>query len=203
MDFAPSPRGAETLAALGDFMAESVYPAEAVYAEQRRTLAAAGHPHARPAVVEELKTEARHRGLWNLFLPSESGLSVLDYAPIAELTGRSPDLAPEALNCSAPDTGNMELLHLFGTPEQKRTGLEPLKRLSTTLIQTLQYGTPLASALRVLSAELRGETMTRFEEKAAKLPVLLTIPMILFILPCLFLVVGGPAIVQVLAMMHG
>lgn len=83
-----------------------------------------------------------------------------------------------------------------------RTGLEPLKRLSTTLIQTLQYGTPLASALRVLSAELRGETMTRFEAKAAKLPVLLTIPMIVFILPCLFLVVGGPAIVQVLAMMH-
>ena len=84
-----------------------------------------------------------------------------------------------------------------------RTGLEPLKRLSTTLIQTLQYGTPLASALRVLSAELRGETMIRFEAKAAKLPVLLTVPMILFILPCLFLVVGGPAIVQVLAMMHG
>ena len=85
----------------------------------------------------------------------------------------------------------------------QRTGLEPLKRLSTTLVQTLQYGTPLASALRVLSAELRGETMIRFEAKAAKLPVLLTIPMILFILPCLFLVVGGPAIVQVRAMMHG
>ena len=85
----------------------------------------------------------------------------------------------------------------------QRTGLEPLKRLSTTLVQTLQYGTPLASALRVLSAELRGETMIRFEAKAAKLPVLLTIPMIVFILPCLFLVVGGPAIVQVRAMMHG
>lgn len=85
----------------------------------------------------------------------------------------------------------------------QRTGLEPLKRLSTTLVQTMQYGTPLASALRVLSAELRGETMIRFEAKAAKLPVLLTIPMILFILPCLFLVVGGPAIVQVQAMMHG
>ena len=84
-----------------------------------------------------------------------------------------------------------------------RTGLEPLKRLSTTLIQTLQYGTPLASALRVLSAELRGETMIRFEAKAAKLPVLLTVPMMLFILPCLFLIVGGPAIVQVLAVMHG
>jgi len=66
----------------------------------------------------------------------------------------------------------------------------------------LQYGTPLASALRVLSAELRGETMIRFEAKAAKLPVLLTVPMILFILPCLFLIVSGPAIVQILEMMH-
>ncbi len=83
-----------------------------------------------------------------------------------------------------------------------RTGLEPLKRLSSTLVQTLQYGTPLGTALRVLSAELRAETMIRFEAKAAKLPVLLTVPMILFILPCLFLVVGGPALVQVLAMMH-
>lgn len=83
-----------------------------------------------------------------------------------------------------------------------RTGLEPLKRLSSTLVQTLQYGTPLGTALRVLSAELRAETMTRFEAKAARLPVMLTVPMILFILPCLFLVVGGPALVQVLAIMH-
>ena len=84
----------------------------------------------------------------------------------------------------------------------QRTGLEPLKRLSSTLVQTLQYGTPLGTALRVLSAELRAETMIRFEAKAARLPVMLTIPMILFILPCLFLVVGGPALVQVLAIMH-
>jgi len=126
MDFTPSPHAAERLAALTDFMNELVYPAEAVYAEQRRSLAAAGQPHGRPAVVEELKAEARSRGLWNLFLPDESGLSVVDYAPLAELTGRSPDLAPEALNCSAPDTGNMELLHMFGTAEQKRAWLEPL-----------------------------------------------------------------------------
>jgi len=83
-----------------------------------------------------------------------------------------------------------------------RTGLESLKRLSSTLVQTLQYGTPLGAALRVLSAELRSETMTRFEAKAARLPVMLTVPMILFILPCIFLVVGGPALVQVLAIMH-
>ena len=66
-------------------------------------------------MVEDLKHVARSRGLWNLFLPSESGLSVLDYAGLAEVTGRSPELAPEALNCAAPDTGNMEVLHLFGT----------------------------------------------------------------------------------------
>lgn len=83
-----------------------------------------------------------------------------------------------------------------------RTGLEPLKRLGTTLAQTLQYGTPLGGALRVLSTEMRAETITRFEAKAARLPVMLTVPMILFILPCIFLVVGGPALVQVLAMMH-
>ena len=77
-----------------------------------------------------------------------------------------------------------------------RTGLEQLRRFGSTLAQTLQYGTPLGDALRILSAEMRSETMTRFEEKAARLPVLLTIPMILFILPCLFLVVGGPAAVQ-------
>lgn len=79
-----------------------------------------------------------------------------------------------------------------------RTGLDQLRRFGSTLAQTLQYGTPLADALRILSAEMRTETMTRFEAKAARLPVLLTIPMILFILPCLFLVVGGPAAIQVL-----
>ena len=79
-----------------------------------------------------------------------------------------------------------------------RTGLDQLKRFGSTLAQTLQYGTPLADALRVLSAEMRTETKTRFEERAARLPVLLTLPMIIFILPCLFLVLGGPAMVQVM-----
>jgi acyl-CoA dehydrogenase len=130
MDFEPSPRAAEYLARLTEFMATHVYPAEAVYAEQRAGLLADGRPHELPRIVEDLKREARGRGLWNLFLPDADdpahGLSVTDYAPLAELTGRSIEIAPEALNCSAPDTGNMEVLHLFGTDEQKRTWLQPL-----------------------------------------------------------------------------
>ncbi|QIX28670.1 acyl-CoA dehydrogenase [Nocardioides sp. JQ2195] len=125
MDLGPSPRVTELLVKLQRFMDDCVYPAESVYAEQR---AAAGPEglHVSPPVVEELKEQARERGLWNLFLPDISGLSNLEYSYIAELTGRSPYLAPEALNCAAPDTGNMELLHLFGTDEQKKEWLEPL-----------------------------------------------------------------------------
>lgn len=85
----------------------------------------------------------------------------------------------------------------------QRTGLDTLKRLSTTLSQSLQYGTPLTAALRTLSAELRQEALIRFEERAGRLPTLMTIPMILFILPCVFLVVAGPAIINVLATLHG
>lgn len=85
----------------------------------------------------------------------------------------------------------------------QRTGLDSFKRLATTLIQTIQYGTPIAEALRILGSEMRQEALTRFEERAARLPVMLTLPMILFILPCTFLVVGGPAIIQVMkAMKH-
>ena len=79
----------------------------------------------------------------------------------------------------------------------KRTGLENVQRFATTLIQTMQYGTPLSDSLRMLSNEIRQEMLTRFESRAAKLPVLLTLPMIIFILPCVFLVVGGPAMLQV------
>ena len=75
----------------------------------------------------------------------------------------------------------------------RRTGLDSLKRLVSTLTQTMQYGTPLSDALRSLSNEMRQMSLTRFEERAARLPVLLTLPMILFILPCIFIVVGGPA----------
>ncbi|MEU4404655.1 acyl-CoA dehydrogenase family protein [Streptosporangium sp. NPDC023963] len=124
MDFALSDTAQEYLANLTDFMATHVYPAEPAYHAWRR---ARGHDnHELPPVVEELKSEARSRGLWNLFLPAESGLSVLDYAGLAEVTGRSIDLAPEALNCAAPDTGNMEVLHMFGSPEQRDRWLKPL-----------------------------------------------------------------------------
>src|SRR4029077_6013395 len=83
-------------------------------------------PHAYPPVLDELKAEARRRGLWNLFHPELSGLSCLEYADVAEVSGWSPVIAPEAINCQAPDTGNMELLLLFGTPEQKAQWLDPL-----------------------------------------------------------------------------
>jgi acyl-CoA dehydrogenase len=126
MDFAFSPKVEELRGRLSDFMASHVYPAEPEYREQMST---AEDPHHHPAILEELKEEARARGLWNLFLPDPNagaGLSVLEYAPLAEITGRSPEIAPEALNCSAPDTGNMEILHMFGTHEQKETWLAPL-----------------------------------------------------------------------------
>src|SRR3954468_16127001 len=127
MDFEPSPAAQDYLDRLQDFMDERVYPAEPDYEAYRQ---ARGHDdHTLPPVVQELKAEARRRGLWNLFLPDErwgAGLSNLEYAHLAEITGRSPDLAPEALNSSAPDTGNMEVLAMFGTPEQQERWLVPL-----------------------------------------------------------------------------
>lgn len=124
MQLSPSPAAQEIIDRLNVFMDEFVYPAEPTYQAQ---LAANGpHSHELPAIIEELKLEARKQGLWNLFLPALSGLTHLDYAHIAEITGRSPYIAPEALNCSAPSTGNMEILHMFGTPEQQKLWLEPL-----------------------------------------------------------------------------
>ena len=126
MDFAHSAEALGWQDRVRAFMDEHVTPAEPVYAAQRAELIGAGRPHDVPPVIEELKTEARSRGLWNLFLPAVSGLSNLDYAPLAELMGRSVVLAPESMNCNAPDTGNMEVLHLFGTAEQKERWLAPL-----------------------------------------------------------------------------
>ncbi len=126
MDFALSPTCERLRTDLLAFMDEHVYPAEPVYAAQ---LAEGGDPHGHPPVVEDLKAEARKRGLWNLFLPHRTqwteGLSNTDYAPLAEVMGRS-GLASEACNCSAPDTGNMEILTMFGTDEQKERWLQPL-----------------------------------------------------------------------------
>jgi acyl-CoA dehydrogenase len=130
MDFSLSAKTSEYAAKLQAFMEAEVFPAEAVYEHQREALRAAGKPHGVPAVVEELKTKARAQGLWNLFLPHSHdphhGLTVTEYATLAEITGWSPELAPEAINCAAPDTGNMELLDMFATAEQKKMWLEPL-----------------------------------------------------------------------------
>ena len=139
MDFSPSPRAADLTARVAGFMAEEIEPVEADY---HRDLAAArrdGDPWTPLPVLEELKTKAREQGLWNLFLPREhageyaarfgtdggEGLSNVDYAPIAELTGRSA-IAPLVFNCNAPDTGNMEVLLRYGTDAQRAEWLEPL-----------------------------------------------------------------------------
>jgi acyl-CoA dehydrogenase len=129
MDFTQSERSRNLQASVQRFMDEQVYPAEPVFEAQAAQLRAAGTPFRTPDVIVTLRGEARARGLWNLFLPDGrfgAGLSVLDYAPIAELSGRSPGIAPEAMNCSAPDTGNMELLAMFGTDEQHEQWLRPL-----------------------------------------------------------------------------
>jgi acyl-CoA dehydrogenase len=116
----------ELRAKLLDFMDSHVYPAEPVFEAQ---VAAMENPWDRPPIIDELKIEARKRGLWNFFLPHApygAGLTNLQYAPLAEITGRSPSIAPEALNCAAPDTGNMEVLAMFGTEQQRSQWLEPL-----------------------------------------------------------------------------
>jgi acyl-CoA dehydrogenase len=127
MDFAYDDDTLALVERLQAFMDECVYPSEPAFFRQR---ADADDPWAPAPVLEELKAEARDRGLWNLFLPRThaygAGLTNVQYAPLAEITGRALWLAPESLNCSAPDTGNMELLSLFGTEEQRRRWLEPL-----------------------------------------------------------------------------
>jgi acyl-CoA dehydrogenase len=108
------------------FMDERIYPAESVYEAQ---MAESGDPHFHPPILEDLKADAKKRGLWNLFHPHSEwgpGLTNLEYAPLAEIMGRSAHLAPEATNCNAPDTGNMEVLTLFGTDEHKEKWLKPL-----------------------------------------------------------------------------
>ena len=127
MDFAYDTTTTELQERLTAFMEEFIYPAEPTFFEQRVEM---DDRWSSPAIVEELKAAARAQGLWNLFLPRTheygAGLTNVQYAPLAEITGRAVWLAPEALNCSAPDTGNMELLSLFGTASQKQRWLEPL-----------------------------------------------------------------------------
>ncbi len=127
MQLGLSERGSKVFTQVNAFMESEVFPAESLYWEQRAELIAAGELHTVPPIVEELKIKAQVLGLWNLFLPSLSdGLGAVDYAYLAERMGWSIDIAPEAMNCAAPDTGNMEILSMFGTPEQKAMWLEPL-----------------------------------------------------------------------------
>ncbi|WP_166136819.1 acyl-CoA dehydrogenase family protein [Nocardioides ochotonae] len=130
MDFDFDDRTRELQRTLLGFMDSHVHPAEDVFDQQ---LAALDDPFAwtRTAILKDLQAEARERGLWNLFLPGDTGgrgagLTNLQYAPLAEISGRSGNLAPAAMNCAAPDTGNMEVLHMFGSPEQQERWLEPL-----------------------------------------------------------------------------
>ena len=129
MDFAFDAKTDELRERLLAFMADHVYPAEQVFAAQVAEQAAQGRDWTRPPVIDELTARARGLGLWNLFLarhPAGAGLTNLQYAPLAEITGHSPAIAPEALNCAAPDTGNMELLAEFGSPQQQDRWLRPL-----------------------------------------------------------------------------
>ncbi|MFC4124540.1 acyl-CoA dehydrogenase family protein [Nocardia rhizosphaerae] len=134
-----------------DFMDTHVYPAEPVYEEQMRE---SGDPHFQPPVLEELKAEAKRRGLWNLFHPHPGrgpGLTNLEYAPLAEIMGRS-ELAPEACNCNAPDTGNMEVLELFGTEEHKEKYLKPL--LDGTMASAFAMTEPRVASSDATNIEL-------------------------------------------------
>ena len=127
MNFSLTDKASKYAEKLQLFMDQQVFPAEAIYQSQREALMKAGTPHKLPPVIEELKRKAKAEGLWNLFLPHlDHGLTVTDYATLAEITGWSPDIAPEAINCAAPDTGNMELLDMFATPQQRKQWLEPL-----------------------------------------------------------------------------
>ncbi|QYB00481.1 acyl-CoA dehydrogenase family protein (plasmid) [Rhodococcus sp. USK10] len=146
-----SDRAKKYQADLLEFMDSHVYPAEAVYEEQMRE---SGDPHFQPPILEELKAEARSRGLWNLFHPhpdSGPGLTNLEYAPLAEIMGRS-HIAPEACNCNAPDTGNMEVLELFGTEEHKEKYLKPL--LDGTMASAFAMTEPAVASSDAINVEL-------------------------------------------------
>jgi acyl-CoA dehydrogenase len=129
VDFQHSERSQALQEQVRRFLDDHIYPAEHAFEAQADANRAAGTPFRTPGILADLKRAAREQGLWNLFLPDArfgAGLSVLDYAPIAELSGRSAAIAPEAMNCSAPDTGNMELIAMFGSDEQHERWLRPL-----------------------------------------------------------------------------
>jgi acyl-CoA dehydrogenase len=152
MDFSYSQRTQELQGRLNAFMDEYIYPGEAKFAAEVEENRRKGNPWLPTETMEELKAKARQQGLWNLFLPESgygAGLTNLDYAPLAEIMGRSP-IASEAFNCSAPDTGNMEVLVRYGTPEQKQQWLVPLLegRIRSTFAMT-EPGTASSDATNI------------------------------------------------------
>ena len=154
MEFALTPRCEEYREKLLAFMDEKIYPAEPVFEQQ---LEEAGNPHAHTQIMEDLKAEAKKRGLWNLFQPHKEwgpGLTNAEYAPLAEIMGRS-FIAPEACNCNAPDTGNMEVLTMFGTPEQKDMWLRPL--LEGTIRSAFAMTEPAVASSDATNISLRIE----------------------------------------------
>ena len=155
MNFGLTERAEALRKSLSDFMHTRVEPSEELFAHQMGEL---GDPHGNPPILESLKEEARERGLWNLFLPHEtewtSGLSNVDYAPLAEVMGQVP-FAAEVFNCSAPDTGNMELLTMFGTPEQQQRWLRPL--LEGTIRSAFAMTEPAVASSDANNIQLRVE----------------------------------------------
>ncbi|MDN6379286.1 MAG: acyl-CoA dehydrogenase family protein [Brevibacterium aurantiacum] len=148
-------RGRDYQERLNKFMDDFVYPAESVYAEQ---MAAADSPHFPPQILEDLKAEAKSQGLWNLFHPDPEwgpGLTNLEYAPLAEITGHSIEIAPEAINCNAPDTGNMEVFTRFGTDEHKEKYLQPL--LDGTIASAFAMTEPAVASSDATNVEMRME----------------------------------------------
>src|ERR1700759_2647687 len=149
--FELSDRAKTYQAALLSFMDSHIYPAEPVYAREMRE---SGDPHHQPRILEDLKAEARSRGLWNLFHPHPDwgpGLTNLEYAPLAEIMGRS-GLASEATNCNAPDTGNIELFTLYGTDEHKEKYLKPL--LDGTMASGFAMTEPAVASSDATNVEL-------------------------------------------------
>jgi acyl-CoA dehydrogenase len=154
MDFAYSGRVVTLMASAQEFLSTEVIPAEAIYREQ----VAEGPMWVTPPIVEDLKAKARARGLWNLFLPAESeGLSNLEYAPIAEISGWSPWIMPEAMNCSAPDTGNMEILYHFATDRVRERWLPPLLSGEIRSVYSMTEPAVASSDARNISARIDQE----------------------------------------------
>lgn len=148
-------RGRDYQERLTKFMDDFVYPAESVYAQQ---MAAADSPHTQPQILEELKAEAKSQGLWNLFHPDPKwgpGLTNLEYAPLAEITGHSIEIAPESINCNAPDTGNMEVFTRFGTDEHKEKYLKPL--LDGEIASAFAMTEPAVASSDATNVEMRME----------------------------------------------